>query len=96
MHSSASFFDSEGGVRSASDCRVDASTINRSILITDVVIEWMPLLLETVSDVEIVFCDRSWSFNIFKDVNYGMVFEQLLNLGLDIHSENARGQIIGA
>ena len=65
MHLSASFADGENNVRYASDCHVNTSTINRRILITNVVIDWMSLLLETVSDVKIVFCDRSWSFNIF-------------------------------
>ena len=65
MHPSASFADSKSDGRSTSDCHVDASTVDRGILVTDVVIDWMPLLFETVSDVKIVFCDRSWSFNIF-------------------------------
>ena len=65
MHPSASFADSKGDVRSTSDCHVDASTVDRGIFITDVMIDWMPLLFETVSGVKVVFCDWSWSFNIF-------------------------------
>ena len=60
MHPSAGFANTESNVRSASDCHV-----NTSILIIDVVTNGMPLLLEPVSDVKIVLCDRSWSFKIF-------------------------------
>ena len=65
MHTSASFANGESNLRSDCDCHVNASTINRRILITDIVIDWVPLLLETVSDVKIVLCDRSRSLNIF-------------------------------
>ena len=71
MHSSAGFADSESDVRSASDCHVDASTVKRSILITDIVIDWMPLLFEIIRDVKIVLCDRSCSFNIFQSDHRG-------------------------
>ena len=59
MHPSAGFANAESNVRSASDCHVNISTIDRCILITDVVINGMPLFLETVSDVKIVLRDRS-------------------------------------
>ena len=65
MHPSAGFANTESNVRSASDCHVNTSTIDRRILIIDVVTNGMPLLLEPVSDVKVVLCDRSWSFKIF-------------------------------
>ena len=59
MRPSAGFANAESNARSASDCHINTSTIDRRILITDVVINGMPLFLETVSDVKVVLRGRS-------------------------------------